>query len=553
MAKKDSLIKGTIILAAAALIARVLGLFQRVPLDYFFGSTAKVAFGTANNIYLALLVIATAGIPSTVSKMVSERMALGKPAEAQRIYRAAQMFGVVAGVLITAVLLVFAPLYASLANQPDSVPAIRALAPALIFFPMIAMMRGYFQGRQMMLAGGISQIVEQILRVLTAVLFAYLLYSAGSSDKIVAAGAAFGGVAGSIGALGVMVYFALRLRKQDRVDGVLEAVANRGGTDISAVADKLRFRSIYGEIFKTSIPIVLISFMVPLIYLIDSLITIPLVKHGMGLEAAEAALGDVFQKAQSLAGIPPILAIALSQSIIPAIASAYAAGRSQEVVRQASQALRISIYSGVPVVIAMVVAARPINNLIFEEPTGIGYIALLTFGTIFQIIMMTSGSILTGLGKQRWSMKHVYIGIAVKLAASFALAPFFNVYGILAATTLCFLVTAGLNLRALRKFVDYNVLGGRWSGFLATIVLASGLGWGLELLTDAFVPGGKIVHNLIACVVVGGAAFAAYAAGLWLFRVVTAEEAAGFPAPLRKLINRVLRLLGKSLPAKREA
>ncbi|ANE45054.1 membrane protein [Paenibacillus swuensis] len=540
---KDSLIKGTIILAVAALVARVLGIFQRVPLDYILGESGGASFALANNMYLVLLVVATAGIPSTVSKMVSERVAVGKHAEAQRIYQAALRFGIITGVIITVGLFFYAPFHARyISKLPEATAAIRALAPALFFFPVIAMMRGYFQGRQMMMAGGVSQIVEQILRVGTAVLFAFFLFNANYADPVVAAGASFGGVAGSLGALGVMLYYARKLKRMDIAENFASKQTDQG-------ADKLPFKQIYKEIFKVSIPIVLVGLMVPLIYLIDGSIMIALTENQIGYGAAQAAVDIIGLKAQSLAGIPPILAIALSQSILPVIASAYAMRNSGEVARQSSQALRISLFTGVPVVIAMVVAARPINNLIFAEPTGIDYIALLTFGTLFQIIMMTSGSILTGLGKPRIPMRNVFIGIGVKLAGSFALAPFLDVYGILIATTLCFIVVTTLNLISLRALVDYNVLGGRWTGFLSTVVLAAAAGWGLERLTNAYVPGGKILHNLISCAVVGGAVLVAYAALLWLFRVVTAQEAANFPAPLRKLINRILRFAGKSLPA----
>ena len=113
MAKKDSLIKGTIILAAAALVARFLGIFQRIPLDNLMATQSGVYFNDANNIYLMLLIVATGGIPSAISKMISQRYALGRPDEAQRIYRAALWFGTVTGILVSILLFVFAPYIAT--------------------------------------------------------------------------------------------------------------------------------------------------------------------------------------------------------------------------------------------------------------------------------------------------------------------------------------------------------------------------------------------------------------------------------------------------------
>ncbi len=96
MAKKESFIKGTLILAAAALVARVLGLVQRVPLEHLLDEVGNASFSIANNVYLMLLTVATAGIPSTLSKMVSERYALKRPGEARQVYHAALWFAVAA-------------------------------------------------------------------------------------------------------------------------------------------------------------------------------------------------------------------------------------------------------------------------------------------------------------------------------------------------------------------------------------------------------------------------------------------------------------------------
>ena len=88
-----------------------------------------------------------------------------------------------------------APFYATnISKVPESISAIRALAPALLLFPAIAMMRGYFQGRGNMTAGGISQIVEQFARVGTAIIVAFVMLQWNYDDQTIAAGASFGGV-----------------------------------------------------------------------------------------------------------------------------------------------------------------------------------------------------------------------------------------------------------------------------------------------------------------------------------------------------------------------
>ena len=541
MVKKDSLIKGTLILAAAALIARMLGIFQRVPLAYMVGTDGGVYFGIANTVYLYLLIIATAGIPSAVSKMVSERYALGKPAEADRIFRAALLFGAVTGVILAALLFVLAPLYSTyIARTPGAELSIRAIAPALLLFPLIAMMRGYFQGRQMMAAGGISQIVEQILRVVLGIGIALIVLSLGWGDSWVSAAATFGSVFGSIGAFVVMLWYARKLRAMDAKEAAVTAQNNH------EVA-KLPFLSIYKEILTMSLPVVITAMTVQFLYLIDSSFFIRFTSSFYdSADAAKQSMNALIYNAQSIAGIPPILAIALSQSIIPILSAAYSVRNMSEVQRQASLVMRIVVFTGVPVALVLTVAATSVNGLLFTSVAGSGLVAALTAGTIVQITTMTSNSILFGLGKPRAAMIHTLIGFAVKIVGSMLLAPLLGGYGLVLASTLCFVFISTMNLRSINKIIKLRVLQKKWAPYLFTIVITSAAGFGVEVLIRNLLEGvihAKFVY-LLSSMVTGVVAGGLYIVLLVLTKAITANEAASFPGPLRKLLLPLVRRLG---------
>lgn len=532
---KDSLVKGTIILALAALIARVLGAVQRIPLVYLLDDAGMATYSIAFNIYSFLLVIATAGIPSALSKLVSQETALGQHAEANRIYRAAGLFALGAGVVMTLLLLVFAPYYANeVSHDPDAALSIRALAPALLLFPLIAIMRGYFQGRQRMLPNGLSQIVEQILRLVTAVGLAFLLLQLDYGHVKAVAGASFGGVMGSIGAVLVMAYYALAMRRED---------ARTGQTGNAKPVRSPSYGAIYRRLFRVAVPIVLFSTAVPLIYLIDSSITIGLLQGDLGYDAAKEALGVLGGRAQSLAGIPIILAIALSQSAVPVVSAAFARQDMELVRGQASKALYMSVVTGLPMVIAICVAARPLNGFLFGDHDGTSIIIFLTVSVLFQIIMQTSGAILMGMGRMKPLILHVAIGIVIKLVASYLLAPWLGIYGIIAATALCFIAMAQLNLRVLKRMVDYTVLGSKWGGVIVTVIGTSAVGAALEWATSQWMQpfAAARVNDMINAAIVGGLACVLYVLLLFLTRTVTEREIGSFPGPLQKLYRRFRR------------
>ncbi|GGF96796.1 putative polysaccharide biosynthesis protein [Paenibacillus abyssi] len=541
MLKKDSLLKGTIVLAAAALVARFLGLFQRVPLDYMLDSAGRAYFGLANNVYLFLLVIATAGIPSTISKMVSERYARGRIEEAQQIYRAALLFGAVTGLIISASLYLLAPFAtANIAMKPGAELAVQAIAPALLLFPIIAMMRGYFQGRQMMTAGGISQIIEQVLRVITGVALAFIFLSWGYDNEWLAAGAAAGSVFGSIGAFAVMLWYARKLKRQDAAEKLKDAQAKKGA--ISGAVVKLKLRRIYGEIFRMSLPIVFTALTVQFLYLVDTFFFVRLTGSLYSATESMDILGWLVNRAQALAGIPPILAIALSQSIIPVISSAFAVRNMNEVQRQGSVVMRIVLFTGIPVSIALTVASISVTGFIFTDTGGSGIVAALTAGTVFQITMMTTNSVLFGLSNPKAPMRHTIAGMAVKLVASMILGPLLGVYGLIIASTLCFLLITVLNMRTIRGEVTLNVLSGRWLRYASVIAITAGVGFGLDAAGRTLLqPLPDKLMYFVTAALTGLVILTLYLVLLVALKVVTAEDAKSYPGPLRKLFGILLR------------
>lgn len=554
--KKDSLIKGTLILAAAALVARFLGLAQRIPTDYMLGDEGNIAFSAANQIYMIVLMIATAGFPSAISKMVSERYALSRPDEAQRVYRAGLLFGAVAGLVLAIVLFAGAPLYEVIVNKPGVALSVRAIAPALLFFPIIAMMRGYFQGRQMMSAGGTSQIIEQFVRVILGLLLGWLVLELGWGDRWGAAAITFGSVFGGIAAFAVMLRFARRLKRQDagsvrtfNAEASAAFMPSRP-SPYKDTGKQLRYSTIYKEIMRMSIPALITSIAINFINLFDVTFFMRLTERFYTEAQATLELADYGLKTVSLAGIPPILAIALSSSIIPVISSAYSLKKMHEVQHQASLVMRIVCFTGVPFALLLTVAAYSITGLIFVGPSGSGAVSAMSAATILQITMMTSNSILYGMGKQRLSMRHTIIGLILKIVLSVALAPFLGIYGLIIASTICFAAVTFQNLGSINKEVKLVVLGKRWLPYLAAVAIAALAGWGAEYgllgATESWPDKlSYLVAAAAAAIVVGGL----YAALLLVFHVVRPEDVASFPRPLRGPINKLLRVFQRGSAA----
>ncbi|MBP2001659.1 stage V sporulation protein B [Paenibacillus shirakamiensis] len=424
---KDSLLKGTIILTVAAFVARFLGFIQRIPLQRLLGDHGMGTYATTFNIYFILLTIATAGLPSAVGKIIAEKYEMNKEEEADQIFKAALVFSIISGFVMSIVLFIVAPVQARLSHDMNSLNPIRVIAPALALFPIIAVFRGYFQGRRRMLPNGLSQVVEQILRVSAAIGLAYLFSAIGWNTYVVA-GASFGGVVGAIGALFIVLIYYF---KEKKVMGLpLLTEANK---------PQLKYSQIYKDLFKLSIPIVIFAITVPAINYIDTTLIKPLLIEHVGSFVAQNYVGLVGGRAQALAGLPIIFSIAIGQSIVPIISGAYATNNITEVRHQSNRALQLALLTAIPVILLICVGVNSMNTLAFGDTKGSSIIVFATMTTIFQIIMQITGSILIGLHYSKTLVAFVVMGLGVKLIISFSMAPFLGIYGFLMGTVLCLL------------------------------------------------------------------------------------------------------------------
>lgn len=165
MAKK-SFFKGAVILGIAGIIVKVFGAFFRIPLANIIGDTGMGYYQTAYPVYVLLLTLSTAGIPTAIARLVSERTTEGNHKEAYRIFTVSFRLLLAMGIVTSLLLFLGAPYIVQyMKGEPEAIYSMRSIAPALLFVPIMAAFRGYFQGQQDMTPTASSQVIEQAFRV----------------------------------------------------------------------------------------------------------------------------------------------------------------------------------------------------------------------------------------------------------------------------------------------------------------------------------------------------------------------------------------------------
>lgn len=467
---RGTLIKGAATLGAAGLVVKVLGAVFRIPLVNWIGDIGMANYNPAYYIYNFFLVLATAGIPIAISKMVSERIAVGHYGEAHKVYRISFGLMGVIGFLSFVILFVFAPQIAELVNNPQAELAMRAIAPCLIFVPTMAALRGYFQGMQNMRPTAVSQIVEQFFRVVVGLSLAYVLFNLAGGSAFAAkydafergaAGAAFGATAGSIG--GLLTIILVYVLSKKSIHFKIRHSHNEAFESTGLILKRIMI---------IAVPITIGAAIMPITNLVDVTIVIGRLQDaGIGYEAAKGLYGQLGGFVGSLVYLPQVLIYAVAISLVPLISAAHRLGDNIALKDNISLGIRLSCIIGFPCAAGLMALSEPIMLLIYpaQAQSAISAAHILftmSAGIFFLSASQTLTGILQGIGKQAIPVRNLMIGIALKILITWFLTaiPSINIQGAAIGTVVAFAVAAVLNLFATRKYTGAEILIGKTFG-----------------------------------------------------------------------------------------
>ncbi|MBQ8152005.1 MAG: polysaccharide biosynthesis protein, partial [Firmicutes bacterium] len=442
---KKSLVSGAAVLAAAGLFVKFLGAFFRIPLGNLIGTVGMANYTPAYSLYNFLLVFSTTGLPVAVSKMVSERRAVGQYVEAEKVFKLSRTLMLLIGIAGCIFVFLFADWIAVKVHVPGSALSMKATAPALILVPLMASYRGYFQGMQEMSPTAVSQIVEQIFRVaigLTLAIFLMnsTLFTQFTPQERGAAGGCFGASAGAFGGLiAVLVVYALKRKKvKAEIKADKEAICEKAGPIIK-------------KILWIAIPITIGTAIMPIVNLVDAgVVSTRLEASGWNSHDAQDLYGQLTGFASPLVGFPQILTQAVVLSLVPMVSAAFRKKDTQGLHDNLSLGFRMSMIVGIPCATGLFVLAKPVLLLLYptQRESAINAapcLQILAIGFVFLSIVLTITGGLQGITKQMVPVINLFIGVVLKFIITWTLVavPAINVLGA-AVGTVCAYAFAGI-------------------------------------------------------------------------------------------------------------
>lgn len=488
--KKQSMLNGALVLVAATLTVKVIGLLYKIPLTNMIGEVGMGYFSAAYELYTPILSISMAGIPVAVAKMVSQDVALHKYNDVKRLYNISARLFLLVGLIGTLLVLIMAWPYSYYINgRKEAIYSVVSVAPAVFFCCGMSIYRGYYEGLRNMFPTAISQVIEALGKLVIGLIFSWSImkygmaqFSAGNAVfgqtvaneaealsaiyPFAAAGAVLGVTSGT--ALG-MVYTVLRHKIKG--DGITRTdLVNSPPAEAPSVLRK--------QLIAFAVPVVLSSLILNVTNLIDAFtirkcLVYVTEKHldilkgmyGASFEMSQTLDKDIpmylsgcYSTAINFKNLVPMITLNLGVSALPVLSAAWATRDHKNVKTTIESVVRITMLIAFPAGIGMAVLAKPVLTLLYSSRPGLipiatPIMAMYGYATALMAASTPITNMLQAVGRTDVPMHSMMIGAVVKVVMNLILIsnPHINIMGAPVSTIVFYIIIVTLNLTTLLK------------------------------------------------------------------------------------------------------
>lgn len=458
--KKSSFIEGTIIATLSIIIVKILGMLYVIPFYALIGVNGAALYAYAYNIYVIFLDISSAGLPIAISKVINEFNTLGKMDAKVRAYEIGKQLITFISVIVFILLFFFAPSISQMllgdlqggSSLSDVTFVIRAVSFAILVIPYLSVSKGYLQGHNIVNVSSMSQLIEQVVRILFVLGGSYISLRILHLDLSTAVGVAvFGAFAGGIAAI---LYLTMKMRKYKKE---LHLVKN-------LPRDSISNRSITKKIISYAVPFIIIDIAVSIYNFVDMVFLLRTLNYlGFDASSVEYITTSITTWGSKITMIVNSIAMGMSVSLIPNIVEAFTLKKWNIVNEKLNKAVEIILFLCLPMVLGLSLLAKPIWSIFYGyNELGSSIFSILVFQSLFFNLYTVTSSTLQSLNKFKTVYFTSLFGFFLNAILDIPLMLFFHAIhmeawlGAIVATIIGYSSSILLALRQLKKHHDLS-------------------------------------------------------------------------------------------------
>lgn len=507
--QQAQMLRGTVWLTASNFISRLLGAAYIIPWYIWMGkhgAEANGLFTMGYNIYAWFLLISTAGVPVAVAKQVAKYNTKGQEEHSFAMIRGFLKFMSLLGLVFAIIMYVLSPVFANLSGGgKDLIPVMQSLSWAVLIFPSMSVIRGFFQGHNNLKPYAISQIAEQVIRVIWMLLTAYFIMKVGSGDYVEAVTqSTFAAFIGMGASLLVLVYYLWKT-------GLLQHIIHRPESD-----NEIDTKALLWDTIREAIPFIVTGSAIQLFQIIDQMTYSNVMSWFTNFSRSELLVQFSYFSANP--NKITMILIAVATSIggvgIPLLTENYVKGDFRAAGKLVQDNLTMLVAFLLPATIGAVAIAEPLYTVFYGKPDSLalGLFILAMLQTVILGLYTVLSPMIQALFQNRKAILYFGYGVLVKLILQVPFIYLFKAYGPLLSTTIGLMIPIVLMYKEIHQVTHFNRKTVFKRSLLTTILTLIML---LVVLVAGFIlglvikPNGRVT-SMIYVALIGGVGIIVY-------------------------------------------
>lgn len=393
--KKNKFITSTIVLIIGGFITKLIGMVNRIVLSRSLGTEGLGLYMMIMPTFSMCIAISQFGLSIAISKLISENTKSSK-----KIISSSLLISVIINMIIMISLIFFGSFISNnLIHDSRTTLPINAISLTLPFISISSIARGYFFGKQKMIPHVISNITEDIVRLL--ILYFGIPIFLIKGIEIAITFVVLTNVVSELTSIIILFFFLPKNFSIKKSDLKVDHLITKDILSISVPTVISRFVGNIGYFFE---PIIITSLMLEKNYSNNFIVS---------------EYGIISGYVLPLLTLPSFFTGAISQALIPVISKNYVLGNIKETKRKLKQAIMLSFMVALPATIIFMTIPEIPLKFIYNTTEGINYIKFLAPICILLYFQSNLSATLQAMGKAKDSLLSTTIGMIIRISTLF--------------------------------------------------------------------------------------------------------------------------------------
>lgn len=390
---KNKFVKTTFILIIGGFITKILGMFIKIIMTRLLGTSGIGMYMLISPTFMLFISIASLGLPVAISKLVAEDKRNNK----NLVFLCFPITLIINFIIMIFLILTSDYIANNLLHEPRIKYALICIGFVLPFISISSIIRGYFFGKQKMLPHVISNVTEDVIRLIVIMIGIPIFLIKGIEYAL--AFIVLSNIISELTSIFILFFFLPKNFKITKKDLTFNKKNIKDVLGISLPTTGSRLIGNIGYFFE---PIIMTYFMI---------------KSGYSNEFIVSEYGIINGYVMPLVLLPSFFTLAISQAIIPVISYNYSNGFLNIARKKIKQGIFFSLIIGIPATLIFLFIPEIPLNLIYNTNQGINYIKVMSIICLLHYIQSPISSSLQAMGKANDSMKGTLFGIIIRTIA----------------------------------------------------------------------------------------------------------------------------------------